>query len=115
MFSSPPRLELDLDLVASIFVLKFPLNSPGRQIGMALKHVKAVRADGGEQVVQSLRGMHVVRNQVIYLVVGETALCICCINEFRNVVKSQTESFSAATCMEQRLIISSKSTTIRDP
>src|SRR5438128_3434759 len=36
--------------------------------------------------------MDVMRNQVIHLVVGDIALFLSCINEFRDVVKSQAES-----------------------
>jgi hypothetical protein len=34
-------------------------------------------------------------NQVIHLIVGEITLFLSCINEFRDVVKSQAESISA--------------------
>jgi len=44
-------------------------------------------------------------NQVIHLVVGEITLFLSCINEFRDVVKSQAESLSAPSCMEVRLCV----------
>jgi hypothetical protein len=44
------------------------------------------------------------RNQVVHLVVGEIALFLSCINEFREVVKSQ-ESLSAPSCMEMRFCV----------
>ena len=48
----------------------------GEQFGLAFAYVKALRADGCEQVVQVYRGMNVVGNQVIYLVVGEIAFFV---------------------------------------
>jgi hypothetical protein len=72
------------------------------QYGLALKHVNALRADGGEQVVKILRGMDVTRNQVIYLVVGEIALFFPGIHKFRNVVESQAESLLSGVLHGQR-------------
>ena len=51
-----------------------PFSRAEGQLGLTLKHVNALRADRGEQVVQILWGMDVVRNQVIHLAVGEIAL-----------------------------------------
>src|SRR5207253_9107174 len=62
----------------------------------ALKHVDALRADGGEQIVQVFRGMDAVRNQLIHLVVGETAFFFSRIDECLNVVKSQAEFLFSA-------------------
>jgi hypothetical protein len=45
-----------------------------------------------------------VRNQVVHLVVGEIALFLSGINEFLNVVKSQAESLSAPSRMEQKVL-----------
>jgi hypothetical protein len=39
--------------------------------------------------------MDIIRNQVIHLVVGEIALFLSGINEFRDVAKSQAEILSA--------------------
>src|SRR2546425_12168120 len=47
----------------------------------------------------------VMGNQVIHLVVGEITLFLSCINEFRDVAKSQAESLSAPSCMEVRLCV----------
>src|SRR5260370_42339156 len=41
----------------------------------------------------------------IHLVVGEMALFLSGIDEFRDVVKSQAESISALSCMEMRLCV----------
>jgi hypothetical protein len=49
--------------------------------------------------------MDVMRNHVIHLVIGEIALFLSGINEFRDVVKSQAESLSAPSCMEVRLCV----------
>src|ERR1019366_2049765 len=73
------------------------------KLGLPLKHINPPRADGAEQVVQILRGMNVVRNQVIHRVVGEIALFLTCINEFRNVANRQVESLQRRVAMEARL------------
>src|SRR5271165_2436007 len=67
------------------FLLKPLFEGRGRWLGLTLKHVNAPRADGGEQVVQVLWGLDVVRNPVIHLVVREMAFFSSGINEFRNV------------------------------
>src|SRR2546425_13329849 len=48
--------------------------------------------------------MDVMGNQVIHLVVGEITLFLSCINEFRDVVKSQAESLSAPSCSVSQLL-----------
>src|SRR6266851_5094273 len=49
--------------------------------------------------------MDIMRNQVIHPVAVEIVLFLSCINEFRDVVKSQAESLSAPSCMEVRLCV----------
>ena len=57
---------VEFDFVAGLhFVLKLFFEGRGRELGPALKHVNAVRPDRGEQVVQGLRRMDVMGNQVI--------------------------------------------------
>ena len=65
---------------------------------MDLKHVNSRLADGCKQVVQVLRVVGVVRNQVAQFVVWERAFPSSGIDEFPNLVKSQAEIlFSAAS------------------
>ena len=91
---------IEFDFAAALhFLIKLFVEGRETKLGLPLKHVNPPRADGGEQVVQILWGMDIVRNQVIHLVVGEIALFLSCINEFRNVAKSQAESFSALSYM----------------
>src|SRR2546422_5205016 len=91
--SRAPRVESSsTSSLASTSFSNFFSRAEARELGPALKHVNALRADGGEQVVQVLRGMDVMGNQVIHLLVSEIALSLSGINEFRNVVKSQAAS-----------------------
>ena len=85
--------QVERDVLAGLhFLFKPVFEGRGGQPGRTFKHVNALRADGREQVAQILRGMHVVRNQVVHLIVGEIALFFSDINEFLNIVKSQAES-----------------------
>ena len=40
----------------------------------AFEHINALRADGGQQVIEVVGRMHIVRDQVVHLVIGEVAL-----------------------------------------
>ncbi len=67
----------------------------------AFEHINALRADGGQQVLEVVGRMHVVRDQVVHLVVGEIALLFTHIDQFFDIVvlvfKSQSGISSIAT------------------
>src|SRR6266851_3081212 len=90
---------VDFDGLADLyFRLKLFVEGRGSWPGLALKHVNAPHAHGDKQVVQVLRGMNVMGDEVIHLVVGEIPLFLPGINELRDVVKSQAEFLSAPSC-----------------
>src|SRR5438874_10257629 len=88
------RGEIELHLFAGLDIGL----ALGRRLGAAINNVNALRADGGQQVVQVLGRMYVVGNELIGLVVGEVALLLAGIDQLFNVVelvfKSQTDSSS---------------------
>jgi hypothetical protein len=60
--------QVKLDLLC--FLGKLLLETRPRYPRIAFEHVKAPRANGDKQIAHILRGMHVVRNQTIQLVVS---------------------------------------------
>jgi hypothetical protein len=58
--------QVEREVLAGLhFLFKPVFEGRGGQPGRTFEHVNALRADGRQQVVQTLRAMHVVRNQVI--------------------------------------------------
>ncbi len=51
-----------------------------------LQHIDALGADGGQQVIEIVGRMHIVRDKVVHLVIGEVALLFARIDQFFNVV-----------------------------
>ena len=80
-FQSAGR-EIEFHVLAGFDLFEF-LVAP--HLG-ALEHVNALRADGGQQVLEVVGGMHVVRDQVVHLVVGEVALLFTHIDQFFDIV-----------------------------
>ncbi len=52
----------------------------------SFEHVNTLRADGGQQVLEVVGGMHVVWDQIVHLVVGEVALLFTHIDQFFDIV-----------------------------
>ena len=51
-----------------------------------LEHINTLRANGGQQVLEVVGRMHVVRDQVIHLVIGEITLLFAHIDQFFDIV-----------------------------
>ena len=51
-----------------------------------LEHINALRADGGQQVLEVVGRMHVVRDQIVHLVIGEITLLFSHIDQFFDIV-----------------------------
>jgi hypothetical protein len=51
------------------------------------EHVDALRADSGQQVFEVVGRMHVVRDELVYLVVGEVSLFLACIDQLLYVIE----------------------------
>ena len=52
----------------------------------AFKHIDTLRADSGQQIVQVFGAVHIVRDQVIDLIVGEVAFFFTCVDQFFYIV-----------------------------
>ena len=52
----------------------------------AVDEVDALGADGGDQIVQVVRGVHVLGDHVIDVAVGEVALFFACVDQVCNIV-----------------------------
>ena len=51
------------------------------------EHVNALGADGGQQVLEVLGGMHIVRDEIVHLVVREVAFLLTHIDQLFDIVK----------------------------
>ena len=92
------RSQIQLNVFAGLGV-GFDFFQRRRGLGLAFEHVNALRADGGQQVIEIFGRMDVVRNEIVGFVVGEVALLFSRVNQLLNVVElvfksSQGNSFS---------------------
>ncbi len=74
--------EVQLHVLAGFELVKF-LVAP--HLG-AFEDINALRADGGQQVLEVVGGVHVVRDQVVHLVVREVTLFLPHIDQFFDIV-----------------------------
>ena len=51
-----------------------------------LEHINTLRTNGGKQVLEIVGGMHVVRDQIVHLVIGEITLFLAHIDQFFDIV-----------------------------
>ena len=78
--------EVEFDVLGAFFAFFEFLIERGRGQFGALQHVDALRTDGGQQIVQVVGTVHIVRDQVVHLVVGEISLLFACVDQLLNVV-----------------------------
>src|SRR4029077_13353805 len=78
--------EGEFDVLArfSLFFELF-IESGGGKFG-SLQHIDSLRTYGGQQIVQVLGRMHVVRDKVVDLVIGQISLLFTCVDQLFNVV-----------------------------
>ena len=75
------RREIQLHVLASFDLVELLVAGLG-----ALEHINPLRANGGQQVLEIVGRMHVVRDQVIHLVVGEITFLFAHIDQFFDIV-----------------------------
>src|SRR5438270_5955515 len=84
--------EVEFNVLAFLRFIEFFIERRRRQFG-PFKHVDSLRTNRRQQIVQVLRRMHIVRDQIVYLVVGQVSLLFACVDQLFNVfeliVKSQ--------------------------
>src|SRR5690348_3163913 len=80
------RRQVELDVLTHLHVVGL-VQTGGRHFGGTLKNINALRADGGQQVIQILGRVDVMRNQVVHLTVGEVSLFLAHIYQLFDVVK----------------------------
>ena len=90
--------EVEFDVFAGFVFVELLVERGGGKL-RPLEHIDALRANGGQQIVQVLRRMHIVRDKIVHLVVGEISLLFTCIDQLFNIVvlviKSQ-DGFSSS-------------------
>ena len=91
--------EVEFNVLALFAFFELLIERGGRQLG-AFEHVDALRANRREQVVQVFGTDHVVRDEFVYLVVGQIALLFAGIDQLFYVVvlvfKSQEVSSNSS-------------------
>ena len=83
--------EVEFDVLAFFGFVEFFIERGGRQLG-AFQHVDALRTNGGQQIVQVFGTVHVMRDEVVDLVIGEISLLFACIDQLFNVVELVVKS-----------------------
>ncbi len=77
--------EIELDVFAGLNVALLELVES--TCLRTFEHVNALGADGGHQVFEVVGRMHVVRNEIVHLVIREVALLFSGIDQFLDVVE----------------------------
>ncbi len=78
--------EVEFDIFGAFFgFLEFFIECGGRHF-RAFEHVDTLRTDSGQQIVQVFGAVHIVRDQVIDLIVGQVSLFFACVDQLFNVV-----------------------------
>ncbi len=84
-FESAGR-EVEFDILAGFsFFFELFIERGGGKLG-SLQHIDSLRTNGGQQIVQVLGRMHVVRDKVVDLVIGQISLLFTCVDQLFNVV-----------------------------
>ena len=84
-FESAGR-EVEFDVLAGFsFFFELLIERGGGKFG-SLQHVDSLRTNGGQQIVQVLGRMHVVRDKVVDLVIGQISLLFTCVDQLFDVV-----------------------------
>src|SRR5581483_4203924 len=91
--------EIEFNFVAFLFLFELLLQGRRRQLRRTLEHVNPLRADGGQQVVEVVRRVDVVGDEVVDLVVGQVALLLPGVDQLLNVVVLIVQSQSGNTPM----------------
>jgi hypothetical protein len=79
--------KVEFDVFAGLdFLLELLAQIRRGQLGLPLKHIDALRADSGEQVVQVFGRVDVVRDEVVHLAVRQVTLLLARIDQFLDVV-----------------------------
>ena len=108
-FESAGR-EVEFDVLAGFsFFFELLIERGGGKF-RSLQHIDALRTNGGQQIVQVLGRMHVVRDKVVDLVIGQISLLFTCVDQLFDVVvlvvKSQDglPSFRPTERTEERFL-----------
>ena len=84
--------EVEFDVLPFFAVFEaFLIESCGRQLG-AFQNIDALRTDGGQQIVKVFGTVHVMRYEVIDLVIREISLLFSCVDQLFDVVELVVKS-----------------------
>ena len=100
------RGEVELDVFTGFDVALIELVERAGRLG-SFQNIDALAADGGHEIIEVVGRVHIVRDQVVHLIVGEVALFFSHVDQFFNVVKLVFKSqsgFSSAPVAADALV-----------
>ena len=77
--------EIEFNILAFFDFIEFFIER-GRREFRAFEHIDTLRTDRSQQIVEVLGAVHIVRDQVVDLIVGEIAFLFTCIDQLFNIV-----------------------------
>ena len=78
--------EVEFDVLADFsFFFELLIERGGGKF-RSLQHIDSLRTNGGQQIVQVLGRMHVVRDKVVDLVIGQISLLFTCVDQLFDIV-----------------------------
>jgi len=102
--------EIEFDVLANFIFVELFIERRGGKF-RSLQHIDSLRTNRGKQIVQVLRRVHIVRYEIVYLVVSKVSLFLACIDQLFNVVvlvvKSQNGLSSSRPMEGRRNVITS--------
>src|ERR1700722_10544137 len=102
--------EVEFDVLGAFFsILEFFIERGGGRRLRAFQNVDSLRTNRGQQIVQVVGTVHIVRDQVIDLIVGEISLLFACVDQllyvFVFVVKSQEVSLTQLNSLAVSVVV----------
>ena len=85
VFSSAPGVRSSSTSSPFFCFFKLLIERGGRQFG-AFEHIDTLRTDGGQQIVKVFGTMHVMRYEVVDLVIREISLFFSCVDQLFYIV-----------------------------
>ena len=92
------RCQVQLNVVALFGVFRVELLRPGK-LGLAFEQVDALGVNGRDEIVKVICRMHVVRQQIVYLAIGEVTLFLALIHQFLDIVFELVFNRQSAPCL----------------
>ena len=83
--------QVEFNVLAFLGFIEFFIERRRRELG-PFQHIDALRTNGGQQIVKVFGTMHVMRDQIVYLIVGEISLLFACVDQLFDIVELVVKS-----------------------